>query len=253
MPLQKTSFGGKNYHMESNTPIFDRTLDHVEALREAPYIEIAHIALADGRPDFAEAALREAEAVGTTARLEYVAELPISISSLSEEAPKDKVKTSLVDPETMNKVEGLVVNQTDLLVYAQSRQPEPVTNYTKAFVRQVWDHLITLKNANRREDYGGARYHKAPPLRQVPLKFDREIPEPANSRKPFSDRLADLELGSLIELLAVYAKYQSEHPHLTAAGILGSGFGPAKVSFLKEFVGYKLKELDQPTNITSTT
>ncbi len=250
MSLPKKRFGGKNYYMESNTPIFDRTPDHVKALREAPYREIARIALADGRFDFANAALREGEAAGTAAGLEYVAELPISISSLSEEAPKDKVKTSLVDPETMKKVEGLVVNQTDLLAYAQSRQPEPLTNRAKAFPRQVWGHLITLKNANRREDYGGARYHKAPPLRQVPLKFVREIPELGNSRKPFSDRLADLDLGSLIEFLAVYAKYKSQYPQLTTAGILGNGFGPAKVEFLNEFVSYKLDELDHPTEAT---
>ena len=250
MSLPKKRFGDKNYYMESNTPIFDRTPDHVKALKEAPYREIARIALADGRLDFANAALLEGEAAGIAAGLEYVAELPISISSLSEEAPKDKAKTSLVDPETMKKVEGLVVNQTDLLTYAQSRQPEPITNRTKAFARQVWGHLITLKNANRWEDYGGAWYHKAPLLRQVPLKFDREIPEPGNSRKPFSDILADLELGSLIEFLAVYAKYQSQYPHLSTAGILGNGFGPAKVSFLKEFAGYKLEELDQPREST---
>ena len=253
MSLPKERFGGKNDYMESNTPIFDRTLAHVEALREAPYREIARIALADGRLDFANAALREGEAAGIAAGLEYVADLPISISSLSEEAPKDRLKTSLVDPETMKKVEGLVVNQIDLLAYAQSRQTEPMTNRTKAFPRQVWGHLITLKNANRWEDYGGMLYHKAPPLRQVSLKFDREIPEPGNSCKPFSDRLADLELGSLIEFLAVYAKYKSQYPHLTTAGILGNGFGPAKVEFLNEFVSYKLDELDQPTNSVSIT
>lgn len=239
--------------MESNNTIFDRMLANVEALKR----DIARIALADGRPDFANAALREGEAAGTVAGtvagLEYVAEPPISISSLSEEAPKDKVKTSLVDPETMKKVEGLVVNQSDLLAYAQSRQPEPITNRTKAFVRQVWGHLITLKNANRWEDYGGMWYHKAPRLRQVPLKFNREIPEPGDSRKPFSDILADLELGSLIEFLAVYDEYQSQYPHLSTAGILGSGFGPTKVKLLREFVGYKLGELDQPTDTTSTT
>lgn len=226
--------------MESDAPI-NKDPAAASADQEARAREIAQATFLGGLDTTANDPSFRDERSGITVEQASVANL--GYIALSSEPQGEKV-VSLVDPEMMEKVAGIVINQADLLAYAELKDLEPTNHGNRSVTSRLWSSLIDLYNAAKWESYRGALYHKAPLLPTVSLKFNLETPEPLPSSKPFTDDLGDLQLGSLIELLAVYDKYQVEHPRLKPTTILGIGIGPKRLKILRDFVAYKVQELD---------
>jgi hypothetical protein len=182
----------------------------------------------------------EGETEGLLAGQAYLQAIVDSAGAAEARAASEAVYP--VGGETTTK--DTVVDQADLLAYARFSQFWPTDQKNKSITSQVWQRLIALHDSEKRIAYGGTEAFKPPALTVVQLQFTRESPAQLNDDQPLTDNLADLKLGSLIELLAAYDDLQSRRPHLTTADILGKGFGPIKVAFLKEFVTYKLNELN---------
>ncbi|HET9174314.1 MAG TPA: hypothetical protein VFN56_03470 [Candidatus Saccharimonadales bacterium] len=208
----------------------------VMAYAEAPYRELAHLALSQGMENVHRVALADGDSAAMEAGSAYISTLAGVLNSYRPAG----VEAESVSIDTLEGSELLAehtVNRDDFMLYSDVALPDVKAHTRHVQAGNAWNALCRVYMYGQLRAQGQRTLMRTPKLPDIDLEF--AIPPTALH----SYDGVDLRLLSVVKFLKNFDEFSKLHNSLSASDILGRDTGTSKVNFIRAFVDYKIAEI----------
>jgi len=228
-----------------DTRINSAELAHHIGYAEYPHMEMAKAALRVGLEDDYQRYLSEAELSGQDAGAEYVKLISNDLASyalVSETLGSDN-PVSIIENTSNERYPGVRITKSDMIAFAEEQNVAGTSskidgagstiNPNAKKAAAAWSSLAYLA-----EDLKQVNGRRIKPLIAIEVSATE-----SNSLRSVGDFYLDFSIDTLMSLIEEYDRLKELYPSMQTGEILGTGFGEAKIAFIRDFVEYKKAQL----------